>query len=66
MDVEKAVEFYEKHKQRVRTYNDNNREKINTAMKLRYHNLKQDEEQYKQYLEKKKQYYKNKKIHEKE
>lgn len=60
----KAIEFYEKHKQRVRKYNDNNRDKINSAMKLRYEILKQNQEKYKIYLEKKKQYYQNKKTYE--
>lgn len=63
METNKAIEFYQKHTERVKKYNEENRVKINEKMKQRYHDMKQNEAQYKEYLERKKQtYHKNKSI----
>ena len=61
MNIEKATVFYEKHLQRVRKYNEENRDKINEAMKSNYKKIKNDEQKYKEYLEKKRTQYHTKK-----
>lgn len=61
MNIEKAAVFYEKHLQRVRKYNEENRDKINEAMKSNYKKIKNDEQKYKEYLEKKRIQYHTKK-----
>lgn len=61
MNQEKALEFYEKHRERVKKYNQEKREQINEAMKQHYKCIKEDEVKYKEYLEKKRKYYHEKK-----
>jgi hypothetical protein len=61
MENEKAVEFYKKHLQRLKAYNDSHKELIRKSALESYQKIKSNPELYQKYLEKKRQKYHTKK-----
>ena len=58
MEKSKAELYYEKHLERVRKYNQANREKMRERSKEYFKKIKADPERYKGYLEQKRARYK--------
>ena len=61
MDENKAIEQYKKHLKRLRSYYENNKEKINKSSRESFEKIKNDPEKYSAYKEKKHQQYLKKK-----
>jgi len=62
VDTEKAVEYYQRHLQRLKTYNNAHKEKIRESARAHFQKIKADPEKYAIYKEKKRQYYINKMV----
>ena len=60
VDTDKAVEYYQRHLQRLKAYNDSHKDKIREAARAHFQKVKADPEKYALYKEKKRLYYKSK------
>jgi vacuolar-type H+-ATPase subunit H len=60
VDTEKAVEYYQKHLQRLKAYNEQHKDKIRESARANFQKIKADPEKYALYKEKKRLKYKSK------
>lgn len=60
VDTEKAVEYYQKHLQRLKSYNEQHKDKIRESARAHFQKIKADPEKYAIYKEKKRLQYKSK------
>jgi hypothetical protein len=55
--ADKALNYYEKHLNRVKQYNETHREQIRNSLKQSYHRMKEDPERWEAFKAKKRAYY---------